>query len=374
MNTKLIHIGIDVDDNSFTGAALNSLTGEVVEFKSKSSGKALEKKLSKLQEQFPSFHLKICYEATYLGFSLQRELTNMGYHCDVIAPSSIPRKNGNKIKTDRIDAGKLAQFYASNMLTIVQPPDPETEKDRDLLRTREFVMHEISKVRSHIQSLFRRNGFHFKKETNFKSHWTQSHLEWIESKIKLLTGSLKLNIELLLQQHNWLQYTLKKYNEIIDQLAESEKYKKEIKALTSYKGIQNIWALVILTEIGNIKRFAHPNGLVAFMGLDIREYSSGGKENKFGITKTGNRFLRNAFSEINQKSWRGHKESKTLRSRRKGVDQIFIDVAKKCTERLHKKGSRLYHAGKHVNKIKIACAREMIGFVWESLTLAAELA
>ena len=129
--------------------------------------------------------------------------------------------------------------------------------------------------------------------------------------------------------------------------------------------------MVMITEIGDIKRFSHPNQLASWMGFDIREYSSDGKQNRYGITKHGNRYLRTAFVEANQRIPRNRMISSDLKARRKDTDPKLIHIADRCRERLAKKGSRLLYAGKHPNKIKVACAREMVGFVWESLRATA---
>jgi transposase len=144
-----------------------------------------------------------------------------------------------------------------------------------------------------------------------------------------------------------------------------------VQALTCYKGIKNLFALTMITEIGDVKRFPHPRQLVSWIGMDIREYSSGGKYNRFGITKQGNRYLRTAFVEANQRGYRTARVTKDLKARRKSTDPEFISIADRCLRRLNKKGNRLRLAGKHPNKVKVACAREMVGFVWESLHKAA---
>jgi transposase len=372
MNQKIIHIGLDVDDNAFHGCAFDRETGELRNFKCRPTAKGLSHQLDKIQEQYPQDRLQICYEATYLGFSLQRDLTKLGYHCEVICPNSIPRIRGNRIKTDRIDGEKLAQFYANGQLTVVDAPDAEQEKDRDLLRSRQRVLQQLAEMRSHIQSLLRRNGIHYKAETGNKAHWTKHHYGWLERKAQSLQGSLGRTLDLLLQQLKWLDYTIDEFNKTIDEMAASEKYRAQVKALTCYKGIKNIFALTIITEIGDIKRFTHPRKLVSFMGLDIAEYSSGGVHHRFGITKHGNRHLRTALVEANQRSYMSAFIGKDLKMRRRDTDPKLIHIADRCMKRLAKKGRRLILAGKHPNKVKVACAREMVGFVWESLrTMAA---
>jgi transposase len=371
MQENVIYVGVDVDDNSFHVTALIPETGEVIETKTKSNLKGLVNKLEDFKKKFPNHALKICYEATYIGFTLQRDLASKGYDCVVVAPSSIPRVHGNQVKTDRVDAGKLAQFLSAGILTFVSVPDKETESDRDLLRSRQFMLHQLAEVRTHIQSLLRRNGIHYKSETKNISHWTKHHLSWLDTKADEAVGSFKQNLKLLVQQMKWLNHSLSEYGKAVDELATTEKYKKQVSALVCYKGIKNIFAMVMITEIGNVKRFAHPRQLVSWMGMDVCEYSSGGKSHKFGITGHGNRYLRTAFVEANQRAIGGTRLSDDLKQRRKNIDPDLIHIADRCMARIRKKGMRLLHAGKHSNKVKVACAREMVGFVWESLNKVA---
>ena len=130
-------------------------------------------------------------------------------------------------------------------------------------------------------------------------------------------------------------------------------------------------SLTMITEIGDVKRFAHPRQLVSWVGMDIREYASGGKSNRLGITRQGNRYLRTAFIEANQRGYRSASLSKDVKARRAKSPSEYVAIADRCLRRLNKKGNRLLLAGKHPNKVKVACAREMVGFVWESLNQAA---
>ena len=164
---------------------------------------------------------------------------------------------------------------------------------------------------------------------------------------------------------------LAEYGQQIETLAKTPRYEPLVQALTCYKGIKNLFALTMITEIGNVKRFPHPRQLVSWIGMDIREYSSGGKHNRFGMTKHGNRYLQTTFIEANQRGYRTARISKELKARRKNTDPGIINIADRCLRRLNKKGNRLLLAGKHPNKVKVACAREMVGFVWESLHKAA---
>jgi len=272
MKAKVVYLGLDVDDKSFHGAYLSAESCEVGEFKCRPTLKGLVRALGKVGELFPEHDLRLCYEASYLGFSLQRDLTRVGIHCDVIAPNSVPRVGGNVIKTDRIDAKKMSQFYANNQLTIVSVPNEEMEKDRDLMRSRQFILKQHSELRCYLQSLLRRNGLNYKQETKNRSHWTKAHFEWIEKMAESQGGSLGSNLRLLLNQLNDFKRILKGYDEHVDELATSKKYSKKVKALICYKGIKNIFAMTMVTEIGDINRFTHPRSLVSYMGLDIRVF------------------------------------------------------------------------------------------------------
>ncbi len=371
MGENVIYVGIDVDDVRYHGSALDKRTGEVLDFRCRPTLKGLVQQLKKVQEYYGGSQLQLCYEASYVGFSLQRDLKARGFDCEVVAPSSIPRRAGKAVKTDRIDAMELAEFYANDLLTIVAAPDAQTEQARDLLRSRQQLMQQQGKMRRHIQSLLRRNGFHYKAETQRKTHWQTHHYGWLEKTIAGCSGSLKVNLSLLLRQLKSLDEILGAYGEEVEALAMTPRYREPVKALTCYKGIKNLFALTLITEIGDVKRFAHPRQLVSWVGMDIREYASGGQSNRFGITRQGNRYLRTAFIEANQRGYRSARISKDIKARRATSAAEYIAIADRCLRRLNKKGNRLLLAGKHPNKVKVACAREMVGFVWESLNRVA---
>jgi transposase len=371
MKQNILYVGLDVDDTQYHGSAFNQDTGEALDFKCRPTLKGLLNQLDKLAKHVPGGAIRLCYEASYVGYCLQRDLVSNGVHCDVVSPSSIPSPRGKAVKTDRIDAGYLAQFYANDLLTIVQPPDEVQEQDRDLLRSRQKVMQQRTQLRKHLQAVLRRNGLHYKAETGNKSHWTKHHYGWLARTIDGLSGSLKVNLELLLRELKGLNQVLAEYGQQIEVLAATPRYQESVPSLTCYKGIKNIFALTMITEIGDIKRFPHPRKLMSWIGMDIREYSSGGKHHRFGITKQGNRYLRTAFVEANQRGYRTARINKDLKARRKNTAPELINIADRCLRRLNKKGNRLLLAGKHPNKVKVACAREMVGFVWESLNKVA---
>jgi transposase len=270
MEKKILYVGLDVDDKAFHGCALIGDSGEVVEFKSRPHIDGLTKKLADFQSRFPSYLIKLCYEATYIGFTLQRDLAAKGFHCDVIAPGSIPKPPGEQVKTDRVDAAKLCQFYAAGILSIVTRLDPEIEKDRDLMRSRQFMVKEITELRTHIHSLLRRAGRNYRVESGNQSHWGKLHMCWIQRVIDEGSGTFKINLGLLFEQLKLLNHTLLQYNQAVEELAHSPKYERQVQALTCYRGVKNIFALVMITEIGNIKRFTHPRKLASWSGMEPR--------------------------------------------------------------------------------------------------------
>lgn len=362
----LLHIGIDVDDKAFHIAGFCLETGEILERKCKPTTGSLYKCLEKFKKS--GYTIQTCYEATYLGFSLHRFLQCKGIKNKVIAPSLIPEKASDRVKTDRIDSLKLAKYLAKDLLTVVHVPDEEDESRRDLIRSRSFVVAQRADLKRHILSILRRHGLDYKTETQGKQYWTKAHLLWLERRVKDLKKHVRLNIEMLLLQFENLSNQIAHYDEEIENISGENRYKKKVEALCCFKGISRVTALTLVTEIGDIKRFSHPKQLTSYAGLDIREYSSGGKELKFGITKMGNRRIRTAVVEACQTPPRLYL-SRRLKETRKGQPKEVVDVADRCLKRLVKKSVQLKVKNKHHNKIKVACARELLSFTWEVLKL-----
>jgi transposase len=182
------------------------------------------------------------------------------------------------------------------------------------------------------------------------------------------TPELKFNLVTLLNQLNHLRSQVESYNSEIERYSQDPFYRRQVKALCAYRGISTLTAMTFITEIGDVRRFSHPKKLSSYAGLDIAEYSSGGREKKFGITKMGNRRIRTAAVEAVQRVYLKPHISKRLRSLREGVPTQFTDIADRCMNRLYKKSRNLFATGKPRNKVKVACARELLCFVWETLT------
>jgi len=371
MNKNIIFIGVDVDDKNFHGCGYKN--GSMIgEFKCRPNVGHLVKKLEDLSEE--GFEIRVCYEATYLGYTLCRKLRESGYHCDVIAPSLIPQQPGWQQKTDKIDSRKLAEYYANGQLTIVTVPDEKNERVRDLVRSRSFIMRQLKALKLHILSQCRRSGMSYKEggEEGQKKHWTKNHREWLNGTYKKQgDANLVTNLNLLLEQEKRLSELIRSYDEQIERISKQEEYQKKVSALCCYRGIDTLSAMTVITEIGDIKRFAHPRKLAGYAGLDLREYSSGGKERRYGITKMGNRHIRTSVIEACQTASRYPQTSRRLKIQHATADKKHVEIADRCMRRLHKKSQKLLIREKTRNKVKVACAREMLCFIWESLKVAA---
>lgn len=367
---SILYVGLDVDDTAFHGGVYCRETGETFEFKCKPNKGSLMSKLQKFIDQ--GYELKVCYESTHICFGLCRNL-NKEEHitCEIIAPSLIPSLPGKKVKTDRLDANKLAEYYAKGMLTSIYIPDEKDEEVRKMIRTRGFLVRQRKNLKRYILSSCREFEIDYKSESNNKEYWTKKHIEWLTSKIKELPYGLNRIFEILLYELDKLSEGIKELEELIEKEAESKRYKKRKDALVCFRGLSTLSSMSLITEIGDIKRFSHPNHLSSYCGLNIREYSSGGKEKKGSITKMGNKWIRTTAIEACQNIQRASTISKRLKAMRKGQDLKIISVAEKCTKRLRKKALRMIMSGKHINKVKVACARELLGFVWETLNLVA---
>ncbi len=366
MSQKIAFVGLDVDDKAYHVCVVFKDTGEMVEFKTLAAAEDLVKKFKKIQEQ--GYEIRCCYEAGFLGFSLFRSLRLKGIFCEVIAPSLIPEIRGGKVKTDRLDARKLATLYMSGLLTAVRVPEEEDEIHRDLVRSRNFLKEQEKCVKQHIVSLCKRQGHDYRKSENKVEYWTQVHLEWLQRLAYRTPQALyALNLGWLLRQLEQTQQMIQQYDQEIFRLAATDKYGPRVKALVCFRGIDVRSAMNLICEIGDVKRFSHPNQLTSFAGLDIIEYSSGGKERKYKITKQGNSQIRTSIVEASQFALMPPRISKGLAKRRADASPKIIDIADRCMNRLYKKSSRLLYAGKHRNKVKVAAAREMLGFVWEAL-------
>lgn len=363
----LLHIGIDIDKNKYQISAFNMISGEILNFKSKANVSSLLKVLNPLRE---NFHLKVCYEASIFGYTLCRQLNKELIATEVIAPSLIPKIPGRSVKTDRIDAEQLAQFYANQQLVPIHIPTAEDEATRNLIRNRGFLVSQKSALKIKTLATCRLANIDYHSECPGKVYWTQIHRQWLEAEIEKLdeVDTFRFDIEQQLIALGHLEDRVKSYDEKINEMAQTPKYQKKVEVLSCFRGIATLTAMKVVTEIGDIKRFKHPKNLTSYCGLDIQEYSSGSKQKKGGITRQGNKHLRTALVESCQARFSSSTSlTKRIRVARQGLAMKYLRTVERCDKRLKKKKRQLENRGKHSNKIKVACAREKLGFIWEAL-------
>jgi transposase len=194
MKEQILFIGVDVDDNAYHGHARGIDGEQGVDFRCKPTARALVKKLEEFKAK--GYEVRTCYEATYLGYSLHRELKDAGFKCDVIAPSLIPRKPGEKVKTDKLDCRKLSEYFKNNQLTIVQVPGIEQETVRDLVRSRLFLKEQVKATKLHILAICRRMNWHYREQEKTTHYWTRLHWAWLNREIeKSEEQSMKFNLK-----------------------------------------------------------------------------------------------------------------------------------------------------------------------------------
>lgn len=306
--------------------------------------------------------LKVCYEAGPTGYALYWQLTRLGVACDVVAPSLIPRKPGDKIKTDRRDAEKLAQCYQSGTLTSVWVPDAAHEALRDLVRARAATKRDESRSKHRLVKYLLRNGL---RHPDGCRAWTHPWWRWVQSiSFEFDTQQVTLSdcvAEVLHQRERLARLDL-----AIDRAIESAPAEKKavIEALQALRGVAKLTAVTIVTEVGTFRRFRKPTELMGYTGLVPSEYSSGSRQAKGRITRTGNAHLRHVLGEAawhaRHRPWLNVRLKKTLPTLPPGVSEI----AWKAQERLHRKFTKLTYHRKPAAKVATAVAREFVGFIW----------
>jgi transposase len=293
---SILFVGLDVDDKAFHLCGVTKEGEQKFQFSCRPNIGVLATKLAKHvgSEMKP----KLCYEATYLGFSLQRDLVKRGFECDIIAPSLVPVVPGERVKTNRLDCEKLAVHLSKNDLTKVHIPSVEEESVRDLIRGRKFLSNQLKRYKQYTLSFCRRQGWNYREEKGGKaSYWTAAHFAWLEHLIKSTKLSAnKFTLSSAVDQVKHVQVQIKSFEDEIDRLAEDPFYRRKLEALLCIRGIGKVSAMTLITEIGDPNRFSHPGKLASYAGMDICEYSSG-KEKRWSITKMGNHHLRTASVE-----------------------------------------------------------------------------
>ncbi len=323
--------------------------------------KAIDKLISRLSEQADGGLLLFCYEAGPCGYGLYRQIMASGHECQVVAPSKIPRRPGDHIKTDKRDALKLSRYLRSGDLTRVWVPDAEQEAMRDLTRARDDMKGQERKARQQLNAFVLRHGHHWPAG---KTRWTQTHYNWLES-IKF--------------EQAWLQVVLQEYIDAVkaatQRVADMTEQMMQalphwslgpvVDALVALRGIDKIAAMVLLAELGDISRFESPKQLMAYLGLVPSEHSSGGRRRQGGITRTGNGHARRMLVECAWSYRFPARQTMHLKRKARNASAEARTIAWKAQKRLCGRYRTLTQAGKNVKLVCVAIARELLGFIWD---------
>ena len=356
------YIGLDVHSQTIAVAVARS-GREEPEFRREIANKpkSVEKLIKQLTTEFAGEVLLFCYEAGPCGYALYRQILESGHECQVIAPSMIPNRPGDRVKTDRRDAIKLAHYLRSGDLNAVWVPDEEQEAMRDLVRAREDFKAQESKARHQLNSFVLRHGHYY---PSGKQRWNKTHLNWMES--------LKF-------PHHWQQVALQEYidavkaatKRVADIMAQIEMLLPQwslapvVYSLMALRGVHKLTAIVILAELGDITRFDSPSQLMSFVGLVPMVHSTGDKTHMGKITRTGNSHVRRVLT---QSSWTYRfpaRQTKHIKSKAAQASDEARGISWKAQKRLCGRFRYLIMAGKDSKITVVAIARELLGFIWD---------
>jgi transposase len=358
--SSIVYGGLDVHKKTISAHLICPSTGEIVSEELPNERERVLKAARRWQKRLGE--VRVCYEASGAGFVLKRWLDAIGMHCDVIAPSLVPKAPGERVKTDRRDARKLATLYRAGLLQPVRVPGPEEETVRALVRLRDELTRDMTRAKNRILKYLATLGYYYVEG----STWTQRHRAWL--------GGLPLEpiqrvvVRTHLEQLDGLSERRLDIDRQIAEIAQSEPYKTRVQRLMSLKGIGLYSAMVIVTEIGDAKRFPSAPHLMGYLGLVPREDSTGDSRRRGPITKAGNNRVRWVLGEAAWNQMQRVGDCARLKKHWQTQPPEVVAIAKKAEKRLHDKFWKVV-ARKDRKTAVIAVAREMAGFIWALLVL-----
>jgi transposase len=353
-------VGLDVHAETIA-VALAEGSGEtrslgIIPNRAESIGR-LVRKLGKPEQ------LRVCYEAGPTGYVLYWQLSELGVKCEVVAPTLVPVKAGDRVKTDRRDAEKLARSYRAGDLTPVWVPDAAHEALRDLVRARWAGKRDQLRARHRLSKFLLRHG---RRAPEGTTAWTDRYLQWVKTQVSFAHHAQELTLSDYLHEVEHAAARIARLEHSIDAAIETlpVKMRAVIEALQSLRGIAQISAVSIVAEVGKLSRFAHPRQLMGYSGVVCREHSSGPRIRRGSISKTGNAHLRRIVVEA---AWAyRHRPAigKSLAARQQRSSAAVIELAWKAQQRLHRRYARLMARGKNKQQTITAVGRELLGFIW----------
>lgn len=359
--SKLLFVGLDVHAETIA-VAVAEPGGEVCSHGIIPNRVEPVRKL--IRKLGPAPSLRVCYEAGPTGYALYWQLTQMGVACEVIAPSLVPTKAGDRVKTDRRDAEKLARCYRAGELTAVWVPDAAHEALRDLVRAREAAKKDQLKARHRLSKFLLRHG---RRPEGIKA-WTKQYLEWIKSHVRFDQPALEATLSDYVDEVDHVAARIVKLEKAIDEAVQKApaEIRAVVEALQALRGVAQTTAATIVSELGSLSRFPSPRQLMGYSGLVACEHTSGNRVQRGGITKTGNSHLRRVVVEA---AWAyQHRPNVTgflLRRQKKlALSDEVKKIAWRAQQRLHKRYKAFAIRGKNKNQIVTALGRELLGFIW----------
>lgn len=355
--TGEIVIGLDVHKETVVAAVLPPGADQVRETVTLAhTPKEVTRFVARLAASGP---LSFVYEAGPCGYELHRQLTALGHRCAVIVPALTPVRPGDRVKTDRRDAEKLARWYRAGELTEIRVPTQEMEAARDLVRTREDALADRQSAQRRLATFLLRHGRVY-RETK---PWGLKHWEWLQAQ-RFEWVPLQHTFEMYVRAVEEAQARLSVLDQHVQDLSQLPAYQALVAALRCLKGIDTLSALTLIVEAQDFRRFASAPAFMGFAGLGVSEYSSGAHVRRGGITKAGNAHLRRVLIEAAWSQRHGRVVSSVLAARRAGASTAVLAIARKAQARLHRKYWRLVSRGKSSTVAVAAVARELAGFVW----------
>jgi transposase len=360
MKDDIRFVGLDVHAETITVAVAEAAGGEVRALGTipnrEESVRRLVKKLG------PAKGLYCCYEAGPTGYVLYWQLTRMGVECAVVAPTLVPVRPGDRVKTDRRDAEKLARLYRSGDLTPVWVPDEAHEALRDVVRAREAAKRDQLRARHRLGKFLLRHG---RRPGKKMTAWTVKHLEWVRS-VRFEHAALNATLLDYLTEVDHMAERIARLERAIDEAIEKMPavMKAVVDGLQALRGVKKLSAVSVVAEVGPMSRFDRPRQLMGYSGGVSREDSSGKHVWRGSITKTGNAHLRRIAGEAAWSYQHRPCLGPALRKRQAGLSEEVKAIAWKAQHRLHDRYFRLLGRGKHKNKAATAVARELLGFMW----------
>jgi len=358
-SSKTLYVGLDVHKDSIAVAyAPEDRGAEVVSLGSIGTRQCdIDALIRKLQSKGAT--LVFVYEAGPCGYWLYRYLTRKGLSCHVVAPSLIPRKPGDRVKTDRRDAVMLARLMRSGDLTSIYVPGIEDEAIRDLSRGREDAMRDLKATKYRLKAFLLRQDIRYEGRAN----WTAAHLRWL-AEVVCPTRAQQIvfqeYVRAVTEQHERLQ---RLEGELHAEVKGWRLY-PVVEAIQALRGVELTSAVILMAELGDITRFDTPRQLMSYLGLTPSEYSSGERRRQGGITKAGNTHARRALVEGAWAYRYPAKVSRHLQLRLETLPAEVRAIGWKAQVRLCKRYRQLSARGKHANQVVVAIAREMAAFAW----------